>query len=119
MVAITSFGATQWLRLRHKHRELLREKFLFFQAEDGIRVTLVTGVQTCALPISARSDSGWGGFFNPPSFSPCQCRRRREAVTCFRCSYERERVDLTVRRTDDIPLAHARSCTQQDRKSVV
>src|SRR5207244_7518736 len=25
---------------------------LFFQAEDGIRVDLVTGVQTCALPIS-------------------------------------------------------------------
>mgnify|MGYP000450890231 CR=1 FL=1 len=24
----------------------------FFQAEDGIRVKLVTGVQTCALPIS-------------------------------------------------------------------
>src|SRR5574339_709098 len=24
---------------------------LFFQAEDGIRVRLVTGVQTCALPI--------------------------------------------------------------------
>src|SRR5207244_7884334 len=25
---------------------------LFFQSEDGIRVDLVTGVQTCALPIS-------------------------------------------------------------------
>src|SRR5207244_9378428 len=27
----------------------------FFQAEDGIRDDLVTGVQTCALPISGRS----------------------------------------------------------------
>src|SRR6202140_5607828 len=26
----------------------------FFQAEDGIRDLLVTGVQTCALPISSR-----------------------------------------------------------------
>src|SRR5207245_4258922 len=26
--------------------------FFFFQAEDGIRVATVTGVQTCALPIS-------------------------------------------------------------------
>src|SRR5205823_7989008 len=26
---------------------------LFFQADDGIRGKLVTGVQTCALPISA------------------------------------------------------------------
>src|SRR2546425_2789617 len=28
--------------------------FFFFQAEDGIRDKLVTGVQTCALPISER-----------------------------------------------------------------
>src|SRR5256886_8546554 len=27
-------------------------KFFFFQAEDGIRDLTVTGVQTCALPIS-------------------------------------------------------------------
>ena len=27
----------------------------FFQAEDGIRDRLVTGVQTCALPISVRA----------------------------------------------------------------
>src|SRR5437667_7356742 len=29
--------------------------FFFFQAEDGIRDRDVTGVQTCALPISARA----------------------------------------------------------------
>src|SRR2546429_4927100 len=28
----------------------------FFQAEDGIRDVAVTGVQTCALPISVRAD---------------------------------------------------------------
>src|SRR5437762_10695179 len=28
----------------------------FFQAEDGIRDTSVTGVQTCALPISAKAE---------------------------------------------------------------
>src|SRR6202011_578336 len=32
--------------------------FFFFQAEDGIRDTSVTGVQTCALPISAPNPSG-------------------------------------------------------------
>src|SRR6266404_6942637 len=31
--------------------------FFFFQAEDGIRAKLVTGVQTCALPISALTGS--------------------------------------------------------------
>src|SRR2546425_2033742 len=41
--------------------------FFFFQAEDGIRDKLVTGVQTCALPIygdgNARREShgGWLG----------------------------------------------------------
>src|SRR2546421_465651 len=38
--------------------------FFFFQAEDGIRYLIVTGVQTCALPISSRrrhtrSDRDW------------------------------------------------------------
>ena len=30
--------------------------FFFFQAEDGIRDTSVTGVQTCALPILVPSE---------------------------------------------------------------
>src|SRR5690625_4529855 len=39
--------------------------FFFFQAEDGIRVGHVTGVQTCALPISAYR-GGWSGTPPPP-----------------------------------------------------
>src|SRR6266496_5020261 len=35
--------------------------FFFFQAEDGIRDLYVTGVQTCALPISSRSPA-WPGL---------------------------------------------------------
>src|SRR2546429_7341401 len=31
---------------------ILSSAFFFFQAEDGIRDVAVTGVQTCALPIS-------------------------------------------------------------------
>src|SRR5687768_18615765 len=35
--------------------------FFFFQAEDGIRDVAVTGVQTCALPISnGVPERGWG-----------------------------------------------------------
>src|SRR5206468_6232889 len=33
------------------------ELIFFFQAEDGIRDLIVTGVQTCALPIWRRSES--------------------------------------------------------------
>src|SRR5229473_6871867 len=35
--------------------------FFFFQAEDGIRDKLVTGVQTCALPISSAILTEVGG----------------------------------------------------------
>src|SRR5258708_13153470 len=43
--------------------------FFFFQAEDGIRDDLVTGVQTCALPILIRvnqSDLGQGVLTSNP-----------------------------------------------------
>src|SRR5437667_8076004 len=35
--------------------------FFFFQAEDGIRDRDVTGVQTCALPISLWGPGGYSG----------------------------------------------------------
>src|SRR5207247_3327878 len=38
--------------------------YFFFQAEDGIRAPLVTGVQTCALPIYRRrhlAECRWHG----------------------------------------------------------
>src|SRR5437867_6149896 len=51
--------------------------FFFFQAEDGIRDRTVTGVQTCALPISAtdrlkvsRYYRSSFGAFGPGGISP-------------------------------------------------
>src|SRR5256885_6207821 len=41
--------------------------FFFFQAEDGIRDYKVTGVQTCALPISAMRRGSW--------ITPVACKR--------------------------------------------
>src|SRR5256886_7752578 len=42
--------------------------FFFFQAEDGIRDLTVTGVQTCALPISFRfGDDGFGLAVSDPA----------------------------------------------------
>src|SRR5438270_5906184 len=41
-------------------------QFFFFQAEDGIRDLTVTGVQTCALPISCAP----GGFRRVRSRNP-------------------------------------------------
>src|SRR3989449_7109280 len=39
--------------------------FFFFQAEDGIRDVAVTGVQTCALPISIMGMCVAGGAYLP------------------------------------------------------
>src|SRR5699024_11732605 len=38
--------------------------FFFFQAEDGIRDRNVTGVQTCALPISTMGGKDFGEYTN-------------------------------------------------------
>ena len=62
MIAITSFGATQWLRLRHKHRELLREKDKYQKLStiDGLTKVLnrhgieqfIASLQNANLPTS-------------------------------------------------------------------
>src|SRR3989449_6394238 len=52
--------------------------FFFFQAEDGIRDVAVTGVQTCALPISAARDEqdGVRGRQGEPRCEPLAGRNR-------------------------------------------
>src|SRR5205823_12319757 len=42
-------------------RPMIGSFLFFFQAEDGIRDKLVTGVQTCALPILGEVGGGLGG----------------------------------------------------------
>src|SRR5438874_6805194 len=87
--------------------------FFFFQAEDGIRDLYVTGVQTCALPISANSqnnDAGnWRGFFDrqerrlPGRKYPARlcsvsgARKRRESLAATRGRSEERRVGKECR----------------------
>src|SRR5699024_11561446 len=52
----------------------------FFQAEDGIRDRNVTGVQTCALPISGEIDSGREQNCAPDASSGAQFCGEREAT---------------------------------------
>src|SRR5207249_2840534 len=62
--------------------------FFFFQAEDGIRYRNVTGVQTCALPIShSAAPRGAGARAAPPPRNRCppgipSPPRRAEAGVC-------------------------------------
>src|SRR5256886_13355788 len=59
--------------------------FFFFQAEDGIRDLTVTGVQTCALPISSLARTLVGvGVRSDPEHGPDVVRidlRRGQAPT--------------------------------------
>src|SRR2546429_5451294 len=50
--------------------------FFFFQAEDGIRDVAVTGVQTCALPISSGKASRSRASFSIVTPSPVSSRGR-------------------------------------------
>src|SRR6185369_17499511 len=75
--------------------------FFFFQAEDGIRDSSVTGVQTCALPIShaerAGAAAGAGGAWRARRARGARGAGRtggaRRAVaaapTCERCREDR------------------------------
>src|SRR2546422_7508087 len=67
---------------RHLSTEFSHD-FFFFQAEDGIRDVAVTGVQTCALPISPKSNilSRWAHSsrirsIHPPSTCSASFRAR-------------------------------------------
>src|SRR6267378_1356804 len=64
------------LRRVGNRREALQDLF-FFQAEDGIRALYVTGVQTCALPISVSRTSASLAASGPRSSSRRPCRPPR------------------------------------------
>src|SRR5438093_13549782 len=74
------------MRSRTMHyysRHWLAVLFFFFQAEDGIRDWSVTGVQTCALPISARRTRPTGPPAgrrgrSRPCRRPCRAPRSEE-----------------------------------------
>src|SRR5262249_56779489 len=67
---------------------------VFFQAEDGIRDWSVTGVQTCALPISR------GGK---------EARGRTEARPAARCRLLPHRPGLRCRETANAPVPASRT----------
>src|SRR5205823_11536523 len=63
------------------HLAAKKTRLFFFQAEDGIRDKLVTGVQTCALPIFAPA----GGAELESRTSAAQSYSSRRAPLAGRC----------------------------------
>src|SRR5258708_19344636 len=54
--------------------------FFFFQGEDGIRDDLVTGVQTCALPISLTRGQALDRNAGRREERPAECERRNRRL---------------------------------------
>src|SRR2546422_5646745 len=64
---------------------MFRLLFFFFQAEDGIRDVAVTGVQTCALPISRRRRAGCRETSGGTRRRPSGAGRARAAAATASC----------------------------------
>src|SRR5258708_34501613 len=99
--------------------------FFFFQAEDGIRDDLVTGVQTCALPISALE--AWLEPVRPqrvrerPDGLPAQPAVRRTgvhaahaALRCFAAEPDRDPESRAYGRGQPDPAAVEYSARRRD-----
>src|SRR5256885_8931485 len=84
--------------------------FFFFQAEDGIRDYKVTGVQTCALPIS-----GFGSWARLRQRARRALPERRE-LDDEACASPRAGLDGAAAAAAGDQIAHHR---EADRKSVV
>src|SRR5699024_11761462 len=72
--------------------------FFLFQAEDGIRDRNVTGVQTCALPIS------------PSSGAPARVVQRFGAIRVSACSGVMKPMKTTPMRIVTAPPMRISSC---------
>src|SRR5438128_1228231 len=111
--------------------------FFFFQAEDGIRDATVTGVQTCALPISPLAQSPAPGASGVPlnttvtaTFSkPMNAARSEERRVGKECrsrwapDQEKKKQKKAVRRRikrinsrDSVPRA---ACVDQHREGLL
>src|SRR2546427_4545737 len=71
--------------------------FFFFQAEDGIRDLTVTGVQTCALPISSKDRAGRKSTMSPVQQDIQTLRRGSEELIVEEERSEERRVGKECR----------------------
>src|SRR2546427_1092045 len=78
--------------------EIMHGVFFFFQAEDGIRDLTVTGVQTCALPISCgfgaslcAASSDTAAVRRAVTVGPSRIRRRSPVATSKTTTRSEER----------------------------
>src|SRR2546429_2778951 len=83
--------------------------FFFFQAEDGIRDVAVTGVQTCALPISVQIAKLCGARVLVTSSSDAKLERARQlgadvSINYAKGDWESAVYEKTAKRGVDVVL---------------
>ena len=76
--------------------------FFFFQAEDGIRDDLVTGVQTCALPISTTINH-WAPVIDRCRLCDEQARVKFDYVSKYNSN---SLVYIPIGRVEKYPTMH-------------
>src|SRR2546430_12497472 len=89
--------------------------FSFVQAEDGIRDLTVTGVQTCALPISADSPATWTRAASSSKTAP-SCTARSRLLAQSRVQAQPLKLSFLRQRR---PNKQVLQPLRKDRKSVV
>src|SRR5204862_5078822 len=95
---------------------LLSSFFFFFQAEDGIRYLYVTGVQTCALPISPISRERSETSLSAGGTSPRAIRRAKPSTTAvFPTPASPVRMGLFCRRRMSTSKIGRASCRGHDK----
>src|SRR5438067_13690028 len=88
--------------------------FFFFQAEDGIRRRNVTGVQTCALPISSSISPAPAGRNRGRPPAPGSRRERSGATAGYRSEERRVGKECRSRRS----AHHFKNKMEKDRSGV-
>src|SRR5690554_7739761 len=82
--------------------------FFFFQAEDGIRDADVTGVQTCALPISILMDDGMVVVYN----KGFESARLKELILLFPQDRKSTRLN-----SSHVRISYAVFCLKKKKKN--
>src|SRR2546430_9472907 len=102
---VGSVSFCRWPLRTGIREEVGRRDFFFFQAEDGIRDLTVTGVQTCALPISSRERLSLPGIpwcKRPADHTERASRSTRRArVGIIRSNLGRDCLAANVERSEE------------------
>src|SRR5260370_14393856 len=78
-----------------------RTAYFFFQAEDGIRDSSVTGVQTCALPILGTFQTNFGTYTNTIAGDASSISGVQNSITTDKNNIANDTLSLKEKRSEE------------------